>query len=230
MTDIVHARIARHRRGAWLVTIAAVLAFLPCVALAQAPWVGNDLAGNPCDGGGQGYGPFDYTNPTHFNERLPVVERHHFTSKVSSLVEGESGGLLADIDYTVRAFPNHHRALYSIIRLSGQQRGRRMLDQWRTPPECYLQRAIHFAPEDHRSYILFGIFLHQQERYGRAEEMYQRALELQPGSPETHYNLGLTLLERGSYDQARQHAREAYERGYPLPGLRERLRAAGYPP
>ncbi len=231
MIEFTRASITQRRRGLPRAAIAALLALLPCgVLAAEAPWVGEDLSGKICEGGGQGYGPFDNTNPTHLNERLPVVERQHFTSKVSSLVEGESGGLLSDLDYTVRAFPNHHRALYSIIRLSGQERGQRMFDQWPTPPECYLQRAIHFAPEDHRLYILFGILLHQREHYERAEATYRRALELQPESPEAHYNLGLTLLERSAYEQARQHARKAYERGYPLPGLRERLSAAGYPP
>jgi tetratricopeptide (TPR) repeat protein len=48
-------------------------------------------------------------------------------------------------------------------------------------------------------------------------------------SADLHYFLGLVLLDMKEFDAARQHARSAYDLGYPLPGLRDRLASAGYP-
>ena len=48
-------------------------------------------------------------------------------------------------------------------------------------------------------------------------------------SPEIHYFLGLAYLNLKDLDLASEHARRAYDLGYPLPGLRNKLAAAGRP-
>lgn len=48
-------------------------------------------------------------------------------------------------------------------------------------------------------------------------------------SREIEYHLGLALLDLGQHEAARSHARRAYELGFPLPALRDRLAAAGFP-
>lgn len=48
-------------------------------------------------------------------------------------------------------------------------------------------------------------------------------------SAQLNYMLGLVLVDLGEFDAAREHARKAYELGYPLPGLRDRLARAGHP-
>lgn len=48
-------------------------------------------------------------------------------------------------------------------------------------------------------------------------------------SKELEYYLGLALLDAGQHDAARVHAKRAYELGFPLPALRNRLAAAGFP-
>lgn len=68
------------------------------------------------------YGPFDYTNPDDFKNKLPLVEIAHFTPKVEGLMGGKSGYLWGDLDYTLRAFPNHHRALYAFVRYEIRER------------------------------------------------------------------------------------------------------------
>jgi hypothetical protein len=42
-----------------------------------------------------------------------------------------------------------------------------------------------------------------------------------------HYNLGLLYVDQMQYDLAREQAKQAYELGYPLNGLRARLERAG---
>jgi tetratricopeptide (TPR) repeat protein len=48
-------------------------------------------------------------------------------------------------------------------------------------------------------------------------------------SSEIHYQLGLVLVELKDFNTAQEHARRAYELGYPLPGLRDRLAKVGHP-
>jgi hypothetical protein len=45
-------------------------------------------------------------------------------------------------------------------------------------------------------------------------------------SPELHYNYGLLLTQLKDYEKARKHAKKAYDGGYPLPGLKNQLKAA----
>lgn len=47
------------------------------------------------------------------------------------------------------------------------------------------------------------------------------------GSAEIHYTLGLVLFDMKQYEAAAEHARRAYDLGYPLPGLRRKLATAG---
>ena len=77
-------------------------------AIAQS---GAEACG-PLRGQGQ-YGPYDYH--TH-KDKLQVVERYHFTAVVEALTRGSQNTLAGgDIDYTLRAFPNRHRALLAMV-------------------------------------------------------------------------------------------------------------------
>ena len=60
------------------------------------------------------FGPFDYRTERGYN--LDVVESYHFTPPVEALIRGSSGTIGGDLDYTLRAFPNHDRALNATIR------------------------------------------------------------------------------------------------------------------
>ncbi len=51
---------------------------------------------------------------------------------------------------------------------------------------------------------------------------------LEGKSSEIHYFLGLTLVDLKRYEEAVEHARKAYALGYPLQGLRKKLKAAGH--
>ena len=124
-----------------------------------APWVGATLEGLPCNGGGQGVGPFDYSQKSVIApQNLRIVEGAHFTSEVEALIKGNRGSLEGDINYTLRAWPNHHRALLSIIKYQLQIKKKLRKGKLNTPPECYLQRAIHFSPQDVASYALYGFY------------------------------------------------------------------------
>ena len=73
------------------------------------------FASEPCGSLVNGYGPFDYRTSA---KQLDIVEKYHFTSDVESLKHGKAGYLGTDLDYTLRASPNHHRALMAMVNLA----------------------------------------------------------------------------------------------------------------
>lgn len=168
------------------------------------------------------FGPFDYRDPEARGEPLHLVESAHFTSDIENLIRGNSGTLGGDLDYTLRAFPNHHRALYSVAKYA-MRSGNTLL----RPGACYFDRAIRFRPDDAMVYLVQGIYLSQARKFDDSIKSYRRAITLQPGSAEAHYNLGLALLQVNDPAGANEQAQIAYGLGYPFDGLRRRLTKLG---
>ena len=195
-----------------------------------APWVGTSFEGVRCNGGSPGnFGPYDYTLD---KDRLRVVEKFHFTPETEALIGGGAGEYPSGgIDYTLTVIPNHHRALNSAVRLHFQlalRSGRIDPNEaLRSPAECYLQRAVNYAPRDAISHMLYGVMLHRSTRLEEALVEYRIAKELAPRTPSIEYNYALALADMGRYEDAKQIAKELYDGGYPLPGLKRKLKAAG---
>ncbi|HRF44126.1 MAG TPA: tetratricopeptide repeat protein [Candidatus Competibacteraceae bacterium] len=186
------------------------------------------------------FGPFDYRDPKirqGASNPLHLVEMAHFTPKVESLIRGNAGTLMQDIDYTLRAFPNHPRALNSVARYERQQIKKAKLEGGiYTPPmmndralsaECYFDRAIRWRPDDPNVRLVYGIHLHLSGRLNEALQQYKMSEKIQPNVADLQYNLGLLYFDMKQYALAKQHARKAYQLGYPLPGLRKKLVSVG---
>jgi len=174
------------------------------------------------------YGPYDYRSEYNQVNKIPIVEGAHFQPEVESLKLGPpiyhtTYDIMGGLDYTLRAIPNHHRALATLIRFA--KRGWKT-DPYRTP-DCYFDRAIRFAADDGSVRLLFGTYLHQKKDYKNAEKQYLAADQLMPGSMDVSYNLGLLYFDMGQRQKAKEQAISAYSRGYPLSGLRDRLVRAG---
>lgn len=168
------------------------------------------------------FGPHDYRDPQARGEPLYLVEMAHFTPEVESLTAGKTGDVIGDLDYTLRAFPNHHRALSSVARYS--QRGKvRWVNPYVQSADCYFERAATFAPDDERVRLLYGNHLARKGEKEKAERQYQAALELAPKNVDVCYNAALFFLDIGKVERARELAQVAYSAGYPLDGLRKRL-------
>lgn len=179
------------------------------------------------------FGPWDYTNPAHTTQvpgelecALCVVERLHFNSDIENLIRGISSAYaIDDLDYTLRAFPNHHRALnsmakYYLINGTNKKHGRYTI-------ECWFERALRFKSDDAIVYTIYGIYLAKKGDTEDALTKYQNALKLRPNMIEAHYNLGLLYVQLKDYKRANEHAVKAYKAGYPLPGLRDKLKRLG---
>ncbi len=190
---------------------------------ASAPWVGATLNGLPCSGGGQGYGPFDYTQRARLKENINLVESAHFTPDVENLIKGNAGSLEGDLDYTLRAWPNHHKALLSIIRYQLRINKKQMPGKLATPPECYLQRAIRFSPSDVGSYSLYAYYLKEVGIKDKAANIYQKALAMSADNAKLEYSYSLFLIEEKQYDKALEYAKKAYSHAKPPLGLKNKL-------
>lgn len=225
MTD---QRLARTSTGAtpWLRVTAlfALMALGAETGQAEPPSVPVAMA---CGSLENHYGPYDYSNATHRTERLPIVERFHFNEDVFQLRRGLSTSTIADdIAYTLRTFPNHHRALDAMSRLEARARVKNQPLGGYTI-DCWFDRAIRWRPADGMIYLVHGLHHFRSNRLADAEQEMLKAVELMPDSAEAHYNLGLLYVRTGNFPAARRHALLAYGSGYPLPGLRNQLIRAG---
>ena len=175
-------------------------------------------------------GPYDYTNPTHVRYKLSVVERHHLNKDVLSLTRGQSSSIADDLSFALRAFPNHHPALNAMAKLWRRHMRTKSIplgiDRDKNP-EYWFNKAITFAPHDGVVHLLYGIHLHKLGKLDQALKHYKKAEAIHPDLAEVHYNIGLLYLKRKEYKQAKEHGQTAYKLGYPLPGLKNKLIAAG---
>jgi tetratricopeptide (TPR) repeat protein len=185
--------------------------------------VGQQVPG--CGSLQNAFGPFDYRDPAARGEPLRLVESAHFTPEIESLTKGNTGTVAGDLDYTLRAFPNHHRALYSISQYALRGGGQGSNLPLRSA-DCYFQRAIAFRKDDETVRMLYANYLSKRKQVAAAREQYEEALRLAPNSPEVNYNAGLFFLADGDLDSAKKYARVASEGGYPLIGLHRKIAEA----
>lgn len=93
-----------------------------------------------------------------------------------------------------------------------------------------LDWAIRTHPGVPQSYLMKASLLRRSGRVNEALEVLLAGDEASGGvSAEIHNALGFAYLNAADYEKAREHARKAYALGFPLPGLRDQLAAAGYP-
>jgi hypothetical protein len=169
------------------------------------------------------YGPFDYRkNP----DRLPIVEQHHFTPAVEALIRGQEGYIGGDLDYILRAYPNHPRALVSMMRYAEKSK-QDPPPHMRYTVECWFERAIRFARDDVVVRMLYAQFLKNKNRISDAKDQLMVVLNYAGDNPFTHYNAGLIFFELGLYDQALQRAHTALALGLTRTELREALARVG---
>jgi tetratricopeptide (TPR) repeat protein len=172
-------------------------------------------------GGVDSYGYLDYINPAD-QTKLAQANGAYFRPHIENL---ESSSSAMGTWKTLRISPNHHRALYTMMRyykgLSATEEGREFYSM-----ECLFRRAYFLNPNDATVYMLNGMYYHWDSDWANAEEKYLQAHKLQPGNPQINYNLGLMYFDKGDHESAAKHARLAYNGGYPLEGLRNKLKKA----
>jgi tetratricopeptide (TPR) repeat protein len=170
------------------------------------------------------YGPFDYRSD---KDKLAIVESYHLTPNVVNLVSTQSAGTIGgDLDYTLRAFPNHHRALMAMMKLGEKENAAKPRGA-KYGVECYFQRALRFRDDDATVRMIYASYLSKKGKRVEALGQLDAAERLESENANIIYNTGLIYFDLKEYDKSLSYARRAYGLGFPLPGLRDKLRRAG---
>ena len=159
-----HATGTAARRLWPALLLAASLLICGPNAMAQA-------VASPCGPIENAYGPFDYRTD---RDKLAIVERFHFTPEVEAGLRGKSGRVGDDLDYTLRAFPNHHRALIAVMRYGEKLKSPQPSDLPRSV-ECYFDRALQFRSDDVVARMIYAKFLTDHRRAPDAVSQLQIA-------------------------------------------------------
>lgn len=170
------------------------------------------------------YGPFDYR--TDRGETLDVVNRAHFTPKIEALIRGNTGSIGQDLSYTLRTFPNHHRALMTMMRYAQRLKTPQPKDA-EFSISCYFERALRFRPDDVVVRMMYSSFLTTNESIPQAKQELEKVAKVAGDNALTHYNMGLIYLDMKEYEKALAEAHTAMALGFPQTGLRDKLVAVG---
>jgi len=196
------------------------------------------------------YGPYDYYKPDEApREALPLVERAHFSPSTCFVlaIRGEWCYYWSQVDYTLRAFPNHPRALvrmadYLKTNHACKDFGRRSNDpnylawqlgkgDWEERTvEYYFDTAISFRPQYAETRLIYVEALMALKRPQEAEKAMadaKKAAELGPA-----YERLIRIFTRArELDFLRRLAGLAQSTGTLTPALRDKFIAAkAWPP
>lgn len=174
------------------------------------------------------FGPFDYRSASADTKAL--VEKVHFTPGVEAMTRPSTttyARMAGDVAYTLHVFPNHPRALLTMMRL-GEKFKTDQPDGASFTVECYFERAVTFRPDDTVARALYAQYLLKHGRKPQALQQLALAVEQAKDRPLSHNNLGLVYLEMGEFDLALKQAHEAKRLGLEnRPQLEDALRKAG---
>ena len=205
---------------------------LPVVVLATAASA-QQVPG--CGNLENAFGPFDYRPDTYVYETtygshkalVNIVERAHYTIETEMLVSRKTGLVVspgADLSYTLRAFPNHHKALMTLIKLGEKEKTDKPKDSIYTI-DCWLRRAVAWKANDNVSKMIYATYLDKTNRRSEAEAQLEAAAQLAGDNVFTHHNLGLVYFDMKMYDKALFHANKTYSLGMTIPTLKEQLKS-----
>lgn len=201
--------------------VAALFLAVGNLTAAQAQSVGNNCGELRPQGQ---YGPYDYRTD---HAKLPIVTGAHFTAPVEALIRGATSNLPgSDIAYTLRAIPNHHRALLSMMKLGEKEKTSKPFGSNYTV-ECWFERAIAFRQDDAIVRMLYSGFLNSKGNLQGANNQLETATVHAKDNAFTHYNIGLHYFDLKNYDKALVQAHKAIGLDFNHADLRNQLVAVG---
>ena len=190
-------------------------------AIAQS---GPEVCGNPFI---NHYGPYDYrtAGPTV----RKIVEEVHFTPGIETMTRPKNTmfhEMGQDVEYTLSVFPNHHRALITMERLSIRWK-QDPAPGSKLPVECWFDRAVRYRPDDTVARALFAQFLGRRNRSADAVRHLEFASDQAKENALSQYNIGLVFLELGQHERALRQAHRALSMGYTRTDLADSLKKIG---
>jgi predicted ATP-grasp superfamily ATP-dependent carboligase len=209
-----------NRLSVWPAIAAAGVMFALCSGDARA-----QVNPQACGLLANAIGPWDY-RMVRGNE-LQIVEGAHFTNRVAMAMAGERGYLGQDLNYTLSAFPNHHRALAALQLYETRLPRLGKQDLLPRPVECYFERAIRFKNDDTVARMLYAQYLYRHARPAEAVVQLEATAQMSADNGMTQHNIGLVYAEAKDYQRALAQAHRAMALGFTRPTLRDLLQRAG---
>lgn len=171
------------------------------------------------------YGPYDYRTDKN---KLGIVEGAHFTTVVEAGIRGNTSRLPGpDLNYTLTAFPNHHRALLAMANL-GEKTKSKQPEGAQYTVECYFDRALRFRRDDVVARMLYVQYLIKNGRQSDATTQLGYAETTAPDNALSQYTIGLLYFDMKNYESALTQAHKAAKMGFEGTGLRDLLTQAGH--
>jgi len=170
------------------------------------------------------YGPYDYRLAPP--EQRELVEHAHFTHDVAELRKPMFQYFGPDLHYTLWAFPNHPRALLTLINLTVKDKSLQPTSLPYTA-ECYFERALRFKSDDVLARMIYALFLKTYNRKEEALRQLDFVVETAGESPMSYYNAGKLYFELGQLEKSQAAMRIAVEQGVPYTDLIDKLKQAG---
>jgi hypothetical protein len=169
-------------------------------------------------------GPYDYRTQ---RKSLEMVEMHHFMPTIEQLIRPKYKYFGTSLTYTLMVFPNHVRALNTLVKLSDREKSEQPKGAYFTV-DCFFQRAIYFAPDDVVVRMMYARYLGSRKRH---DEALAQLKYVEAGSGNTALtlnNLGLIFAELGEDEHALALAHQAAALGFVSPDLKEALVKSGH--
>ena len=184
---------------------------------------GEDSTCGPLRPPGQ-YGPYDFRKD---RDKISVVVDNHFQPMVEHLISGQTSMYVGgDIDFTLRAIPNHPNALMSMM-LLGEKEKTTTPRGSRYSVECWFERAIRFRPDDNVVRMIYTNFLTKNKRKPEAMKQLDIVLTTAKDYALTYNNVGLLYFDLGEYQKALVQAHKAIQLGLNRPDLPRQLQSVG---
>ncbi|MCZ4313804.1 ABC transporter permease [Comamonadaceae bacterium G21597-S1] len=207
-----------------LPTLRQLIAFAMWAAFGAAQVAYAQTDASNCGSLANSYGPYDYR--TERTGKLHVVEAYHFTPNIEGLVRGNSGSLGAELNYTLRASPNHHRALMAMVKLVDRLKTDRPMGSDYSI-DCWFNRALRFQPDDLIVRMIFATYLASRDRKPDAIEQLEIAASAAGDNAFTHFNIGLVYFDLKEYERALVQAHKSTALGFQRTTLQDLLQKAG---
>lgn len=178
------------------------------------------------------YGPFDYRTAGPSDREL--VEGAHFSYEYMAYLKGQQKSSrranelppAAGFGYTLWAFPNQPQALAAMEDL-GVKHKTEMVPGAIIRVHCFFQRAVRFAPDDAMVRAIYAYYYARRGKAAEAKAQIEKAESFDDGAPGVSVYLAFAWIELKDFDKALEAAKRAYQLGYSLPGLRNRLERLG---
>lgn len=171
------------------------------------------------------YGPYDYRLAPQSQRDL--VEHAHFTEDVATLRKPVFQFFGPDLHYTLWAFPNHPRALLTLIALT-QKENTQQPKLLTYTAECYFERALRFTSlsrsEDPMVRMIYALYLKTVSRKADAIAQLAFVEQLPDAAPMTIYNVAKLYLDLEEFDRSKAAMKKAVELGVPYVDVIESLR------